>query len=469
MKLENLRKEAPQMPQDIRVMIEKEVAMQMQKETKKKQTFGKSGKMTWKKAAVFAAAATLTVGTTVFAGEKLHQWRVEQEGQYAILAGMNTPDSTPAVEPVKEAQVLTFKPGYLPEGMIGESDGYKFFNSDTPYQGGISLGFETMTEDFSTKKWQIYETDVLSEEMLTIGEHEALYLKKPSSLGDGDGVIFDKTFYVAYPEYGQILFAFVGEDLSKEEAVKILEGIEVTPTGETMPLKDSSYDPKAREETSSDLGEERKALQKLMQQPYKLGEELQITEEISAKVTKVELFDDLSPLKSGYVDEELQKAVDENGRLRKDKVSYIKAGNHVDTLDEVVKTEETDRKLVYTTVELKNTSEHDLKDVLYYAEFAGITEDSDGYSFYDRAVQNGEKIADGAYSDIGICGFGEMDYFDVQGGENKNGNNYISSIKAGETVTVHIAKLMRADELDKMYLAFQNDYGEPAGYIDIRS
>ena len=44
----------------------------------------------------------------------------------------------------------------------------------------------------------------------------------------------------------------------------------------------------------------------------------------------------------------------------------------------------------------------------------------------------------------------DMLYSDVLGGsENKN---YISSIKPGETATVHIAYVVNEDELDKLYL-----------------
>ena len=67
-----------------------------------------------------------------------------------------------------------------------------------------------------------------------------------------------------------------------------------------------------------------------------------------------------------------------------------------------------------------------------------------------------------------------MDYYDVRGGERNN--NYIPSIKPGETVTVHLAKVVNEDELDKMYLVLDGEgnrleFSEnalKAGYVDIR-
>ena len=67
-----------------------------------------------------------------------------------------------------------------------------------------------------------------------------------------------------------------------------------------------------------------------------------------------------------------------------------------------------------------------------------------------------------------------MDYFDVLGGEMDK--NYFSVIPAGGTVTLHLAKVVNEDELDKLYLSLDTSGGayefkEDAlrmGYVDIR-
>ena len=67
-----------------------------------------------------------------------------------------------------------------------------------------------------------------------------------------------------------------------------------------------------------------------------------------------------------------------------------------------------------------------------------------------------------------------MPYHDVLGGsENKN---YISSIKPGETATVHIAYVVNEDELDLLYLNLDtyggtyefSDTSLNLGLVDIR-
>ena len=48
----------------------------------------------------------------------------------------------------------------------------------------------------------------------------------------------------------------------------------------------------------------------------------------------------------------------------------------------------------------------------------------------------------------------EVGAYDVHGGE--RGNNYIDTLKSGETVTVHAAFAVPADKLGEMYLNLDN-------------
>ena len=99
--------------------------------------------------------------------------------------------------------------------------------------------------------------------------------------------------------------------------------------------------------------------------------------------------------------------------------------------------------------------------------------DENEYTIYDRAMRDNDENTD-YVSTSSVGGFGEMDYYDIRSGDRNN--NYISSIKPGETVTVHIAKIVNEDELDKMYMSLDTQGGafefyEEAlqiGYIDIR-
>ena len=104
----------------------------------------------------------------------------------------------------------------------------------------------------------------------------------------------------------------------------------------------------------------------------------------------------------------------------------------------------------------------------------GLEKSEAGYVIYNRALSdNDENSSFIEASSLG--GFGDMDYYDTFGGNN-DGSNYIPSIEPGETVTVHIAKVVNKDETDKMYLNLSTS-GDSAeftkealgiGYVDIR-
>ena len=74
----------------------------------------------------------------------------------------------------------------------------------------------------------------------------------------------------------------------------------------------------------------------------------------------------------------------------------------------------------------------------------------------------------------GIAQWREMLYYDVHNGERSN--NYISEIKAGETVTVHMGWIVPEEDLKYLYLnldafggCFEFDsHALALGYVDIR-
>ena len=74
----------------------------------------------------------------------------------------------------------------------------------------------------------------------------------------------------------------------------------------------------------------------------------------------------------------------------------------------------------------------------------------------------------------GLSASREMVFYDVRGGEREN--NYIESIKPGETVTVHMAWIVTEEELGTLFLTLDpsggayefTDSSLAIGYVDIR-
>lgn len=481
MKLENLKNEYPAMPEHIRNMIEQEVNNQMH--TAPKVRHKGIRKITWKKAAVIALAATMALATTTFAGVKLYQWQMEKEGNYGLKAGIVVDDSANSGEGIsipEEIPTLSIEPAYLPEGVIAADDGSdKYFYESNPWKGGFSIGTITMDEEFSEDNLLVSDTSVTASETVRINGMDGIYLEKA-------GFNFDKKLYIAYPEYWQIVEIYIGNDVTREEALKVAENLKISPTGETTPLSEAyTWSDRLTEEAEmADTEMKTTAAKDEMKNLHKVGDSFELTNGweaedsnesgLQVKVSKIEIADDRSLLKDEYMDSDLAAAFDSTGKLIKNKIQYTNTGDGIDSIDEEIWAEEVNQKLVYVTAEYTNTGDTELNDVLFLCGFVGMIENDEGYILYDRAMNDDNDETDTIITSS-IGGLGEMDYYDIRGGE--RGNNYIPVIQPGETVTVNIAKIVNEDELDKMFLSFDPsgavyEFTEctlQTGYVDARS
>lgn len=292
---------------------------------------------------------------------------------------------------------------------------------------------------------------------------------------------------IACPEYWQTVEIFFGEDVSKEEAVKIAENLKIETTGEMINyaeekamLKATGEMPETEVKTTVSDSE--------MQNLHNIGDifplevsatspegEFIYTSQVTAKVSDVKVTDDFSLLDEARIETDLMAAVGADGKLLPNEITYYKQGDGVETLDEEVRKESVNQKLVYTTVEYTNTGDQDLKDVLYFGDVVGLIKEESGYSIYDRARNDGDDNTDFFNCSSIEAWDGGMDYFDVVGNDEYH-KNHIPSIAAGETVTVHIANVVNEDELDKLYLLLDgaggsmefSESGLATGYVDIR-
>lgn len=474
MKLENLKDQFPKTPQNIQEMIQREVQMQM-KPNKKKNT------LVWKKSVAAALVATLALGSTVFAAVQAYQWYVEKQGTYSLKTSFS---SEQGAQPPKQVPQLNFQLNYLPQGMVkNPHEDSKYSNEEHLYQGGVSVWTMAMDKTFSPTSIPLTDKYITNYEQLTIQDHEAVYADVDTT--GQSGIPFDKRIYIAYPEYWQVVEIYIGSDVSKEEAMKIAENL-VVQTGEQMLEFSSLQKWSEKESPQQDIewpdSTPTVSKETMLQTLHTVGESFSIPsvtfdgEEInvSAKVANVQVMDDFSLLKEDGIDQSMKEQIGADGKLIQNKIDYIKPGDGIDSLNEVVYSENIDQKLVYLTVEMTNNEQKEVQNVHFLGDFASIVETAEGFAVYNRALM--DNNAETMYvSPTGARTGGEMDYFDVpeRGG---NGKNYISSIAPGETVTIHIARIVNADELDKLYFSMEPSgsglmLGESAlsiGYVDIR-
>ena len=80
-------------------------------------------------------------------------------------------------------------------------------------------------------------------------------------------------------------------------------------------------------------------------------------------------------------------AFDANGNLKSSTISYIREGDGVDTLAQVVKTEKSKISWVYVTIEYTNTGSDTLTDIMYNGSIQLLESKGDQASVWHRELE----------------------------------------------------------------------------------
>lgn len=483
-RLEELRENFPEMPAEMRRMVENEVQKQIGTVSS-----GRRRRHMAKKSIIAALAAAMLIGTTVAAGV-VYKMHSEPVGNYAVETKIK--ESNSMEEQAQESldiKDVCMEVSYLPDGMVQTEEG-KYSYADALYKGGVSIVFYKM--DTGDAQFDMLTTNVKATEEINVNGYDGIYCELYG--GDDGEVSFDQRIYVAYTDVHYVMEMYAASDVSKEEALKIAEGIHLQPVtdgntqdvvhayqwstyigednGEPVEWSSSDSIPKSAMNHTHAVGEAFAAAHVESPEDDWLG-----LGSVEIKVTDVQVSDnvgllDLSAMDADYR-EELQKEVDQAGVLLPAKINYIKYGNGIDTLNEVVDSREVPQKLVYVTVEYTNTGSEQLDEVLFMGSLIKIAEEGGQMRIYTGKATDESAAWDDAVP-AGAARWLEMWYYDVHGGERRN--NYITNLKAGETATVHMAWLVPEEELGYLYLNLDTaggsyEFSESSldiGYVDIR-
>lgn len=241
MRLEDMKDTFPKMPEDIKNMIEKEVAVQIksrqeesmdpentrqsgkteEKENTKIIKYRKKKKDTVRRMLIASMAAALALATTVGAGV-VYQMHNEKVGKYGVKTKIEGQQTAETENPGAKTDYVELTTSYLPDGMVQTEEG-KYSFEDNYMEGGISMVVYRLPQD--EKVDDLFSTDVAESEELEVGGRPAVYLEKVSSAA--------KKLYVIYAEHGYMLEMFAFPDVTKDEMIRIAEGLTVVPTEKT--------------------------------------------------------------------------------------------------------------------------------------------------------------------------------------------------------------------------------------------
>ena len=401
MRLEDMKKDIPETPEFIHTMIQSEVKKQLQDTKVVNIQTRRVKKWTGARVAAAIAVCVLATSTIVYAGTKLYHMFLEKQGAYSIVTGIKADGSTGKINLPERIHDIDISAGYIPEGMEW-IDEFHLEYPEHDRTGGFSFASVLLDEDDLSKVMQ--DKNVVDCEERTFGNYEGVYLKYNDLAEDGS---FNQRIYLLRPDVYRVITVYIGDDISKEDAIKVVENLVITEN-----------------------------------------------DKISVCVDAVQVEDNLQLLGQNNVPEEWTDAVGTDGNLVNNTLSYIKSGNGIDSVDEIVKTESVKQKLVYATVTYTNKSDEEINHMLYIGTLLLMDHEDGSYQIYDPTEQSGDDY-DRVIWD-GVARTAEMTYNSISE-DYGNGGNYISSLKPGESIQVNMAWIVNENDLNNMYLNLNGD------------
>ena len=460
MRLEDMKNDIPETPDFIHKMIQSEVARQIR--DTKAVNLRRRKRWTAPKVAAIAAACVLAVSSAAYAGVNLYQWFLEKQGTYGVAVKIDGDSPSKAAVLPAEIPEVSLSAGYIPEGMSW-TDEYHLQYAENDQGGGFSFTFVLLDENDLGQVVQ--DRNVIDSEEGTFGKYDGVYLKYNSITENGS---FNQRIYLVCPDLYRVLEVFIGDDVSKDDAIKVAENLvisENTTMIKTAGLPTWSEDMIA-EKTEENADEMFTSVDEKNLPVYQIGDTFNLdvtgentngeylTETISAKVDSIQITDDLALLDPKKIPQKWADAVGTDGKLSANTLNYVKAGDGIDSLDEIVMSEDVNQKLVYATVTYTNHSDEEIDHMLYLGALLTMKKENGKAQIYLSTEQAGD-----GYDRItwdGAAHTGEMVYYSVSE-DYGNGGNYISSIKPGESIQLNMAWIVNENDLQNLYLNLTGD------------
>lgn len=487
------KKDYPKMPDDIRDMIKSQVENEMSNsETKVKSVT----KRRFVRYAVAALAGTLLVGTTVYAASKLISITTEKKGEYGLETKVTVSENADNGDEKENVDDVSTENGdIIDETTVASYDREELMN-EINY---VHLDIEYLPEDiyvdwtdedlgvpklhfwsnadrenrhFTFYMWRIHEgVEYVHNDVNVINTEEFEVSGGTAVLVELNGGM--RKVYMAYDK-GYVLDIWSQPGMTKEEMITVAKGIKLNVVtkeeadGLSPVMEAPAYLPPEEyvegndvltsDVLASDFDQNTK-IGKDELKVYQVGENIAMPKgqgqyrdvgNITASVTKVEVWDDLSVINKdvfNYFQGENPDFMDGNGKLKDETVSYCKVGDGVNSLDETVATETIPVKLVY--IEVEYTSDTGGSDVMFYGNLMLVKEDENSYEIYDGlsplARETEYDVAYPSYYD------NEPEEIYFYNGNDVWEKNHFESMQAGETRTASYCFVVREEWLPYMY------------------
>lgn len=410
---------------------------------------------------LIACALVAAIGVAgVVTAKAVYPMVVNRQGNYGVSIELE-PQTASDTESSNELELslnenlsapeyVKMELGYMPEGVI-ENQG-KYSLDGNFKEKGFTFVCERIAE-----KTAITDENILDYEQFEVNGNAAV-------LAHVSVDPYSKRFYIYFEDYAFFVKCYVTKDVSDEEIKKVMENITVTEGTED----DNSGG--SLSESKQSLGDKISgALEEANQQAYDawleantevtfstvelkqtLGYECPKLDEatgIDFSIDDIEVLDNIADLDANCFEQDRSENIgsyaDENGNLLPYTRETIKYGDGVDSVNEIVASETVNRRLVYVTVNVRNTSDTEREFYLYQLNIDRLR-DNNGVLGY--------PTGDEVLPELASCG--EINFIDNNDVEKSGYSSgyYFLTVPANSSETVHLGFLADEDMLDELYV-----------------
>ncbi|EIT84246.1 hypothetical protein A374_15708 [Fictibacillus macauensis ZFHKF-1] len=393
-----------------------------------------------KKKRLLITAASLLIGipTTVYGANEIYDIVVQKQN-YEVKVSLDNQSHE------KNNRLYKLQLGYLPKGMKEDEKGsmeYSFNKSDL---GGFTFTLYRIGKhsDFNTKFAKNYQEK-------EINGHKAVIVKTDS--GD-DREVDNRETLLFFEKEGIMLHAYVGEDVSEKQLLKVLKNAALKPATKATASDITDYDQMLEDDEKYGKPDTKVTpLQKDSKQIVSVGQtfldEEFMDSQLSYTIDNVKVNDSIQPFNKDNFNDVGMGNLRDKGALSKDnkfvpyKRNLYKLGDGTNSLNKLIKSDKIDMKFVTFTATIKNVSAQKADEIYMNPSLVSLKSTGDSWNFTKPEMM-----------DETTAMTGEVDYLEPHG----KGNNYynIGELAPSESKKVNIGFFVDRDKLNSMFLKVQ--------------
>jgi len=394
---------------------------------------------------IAAACLLICIPTTAFAAVKVYNM-VVQKHNYEV--NVSVTNDTP-----KKNDWYKLEVNYLPENMVKiESAPMKYSFKDNYSMGGFSfylwrVGKNSNFQTLYTKSYEEKE----------INGKKAVIVNKDTG---NKSIVFDRKVYLLFEEEGIMVDAEIGNDVSEELMIKVMENISLEPTSKEMSSFIADFDDPLYSEEDEPIEFSVIPLKKDSKQLFSVGEKVPVTldqisrlDNLEFVIEKVEIFDSITDFKQnnfngvGLRSLSWYKALDQKKILLPYRRDIYKVGNGKDSNYELVESKLVAPKFVYLTTTVKNIGKEATEEIYMRPTIKVLKNKNNAWHYAGEDGIDEKSIMTG-----------EVDYLAPHG----NGKAFynIGNIQPGQTINMNLGYFVDEDKLDSIFLDVFGDYSD---------